>query len=97
MPIGVFYLKFLYQFISINRGPSWYSLLLSRFIEIPFLNANSVDPDLALHILPVSLLWDMGHKSFNHKTEILTVSLIQHPAYETGFASYLEEFVFRKI
>ena len=42
-------------------------LLLSCFVEISELNANSVDPDqaphsaasdLGLHGLPVSLLWD---------------------------------------
>ena len=37
------------------------------FIEIPIINANSVDPDqmphtdLGLHCLSVSLLWDVRH------------------------------------
>ena len=36
----------------------WF-LLLSCFVEISELNANSIDPsDLGLHCLPVSLLWD---------------------------------------
>ena len=46
-------------------------LLLSCFVEIPVINANSVDPDqsphsgvsdLGLHCLPMSLLWDSMHK-----------------------------------
>ena len=49
-------------------------LLLRRFIEIPVLNANSVDPDqtpryaasdLGLHCLPMLLLWDARHKFVN--------------------------------
>ena len=46
-------------------------LLLSCFVEISELNANSVDPDQTprsassdpgLHCLPMSLLWDASHK-----------------------------------
>ena len=46
-------------------------LLLPCFIEIPVLNANSVDPDRTLRCaasdlgplcLPMSLLWDARHK-----------------------------------
>ena len=40
--------------------------LLPCFIEIPVLNANSVDPDhtsdMGLHCLPMSLLWGARHK-----------------------------------
>ena len=53
---------------------SGYFLLLQYYIEIPVLNANSVDPDqtphsatsdLGLHCLPMSLLWDARHKWVN--------------------------------
>ena len=46
-------------------------LLLPCFIEMPVINANSVDPDqmplsaasdLGLHCLPMSHLWDARHK-----------------------------------
>ena len=46
-------------------------LLFLCFIEIPVINANSVDPDqmphsmasdLGLHCLPMSLFWDTRHK-----------------------------------
>ena len=49
-------------------------LLLACFIEIPVLNADSVDPgqtprsvapDLGLHYLPMSLVWDGRHKWVN--------------------------------
>ena len=43
-------------------------------MEIPIFNANSIDPDqtprsvasdLGRHCLPMSPLWDAGHKWFN--------------------------------
>ena len=52
-------------------------LLLSCFVEIPELNANSEDPDqtprsaasdLGLHCLPMSLLWDARLKWVNVTT-----------------------------
>ena len=66
MPSGFFYLNSLNMFISYIRGV-WLVLLLSCFIEISELNANSVDydqtphsaaSDLGLHCLSVSLKWD---------------------------------------
>ena len=63
-------LNFLDRSISKIRG-AWVFfyryILLPCFIEVPFLNANSVDPDqmqysvvsdLGLHCLPASHLWD---------------------------------------
>ena len=44
MPNGLFYLNTLDRSISNRRGSSKF-LLLSYFIEIPVLNAKSVDPD----------------------------------------------------
>ena len=38
--------------------------LLSCFVEISELNANSVDP-IRCHVLPMSLLWDAGLKWVN--------------------------------
>ena len=37
------------------------SFISSMFNNNVF-NANSVDPDLGLHCLPLSLLWDTRHK-----------------------------------
>ena len=73
MPNGLFYLYSLDRSISYTRVYGKF-LLLSCFIEISKLNANSVDPDqtprsaasdLGLHCLPVSLLWDARHKWVN--------------------------------
>ena len=64
MPSGLFYLKSLDRSISYIRGV-WLVLLLSLFVEISELSANSVDPDqtprsaasdLGIHCLPMSLL-----------------------------------------
>ena len=58
------------------QGVSGKFLLLSYFIEISKLDANSVDPDQTphsaaseqgLHCLPMSLLGDTRHKWVNHK------------------------------
>ena len=68
MPNGLFYLNSEDMSISYIRGV-WlvFLLLLSCFVEISELNANSVEPDqtprsaasdLDLQCLPVSLLWD---------------------------------------
>ena len=66
MPNGFFYFNSLDRFISYIRGVLLV-FILSCFVEIPELNANTVDPDqtphfaasdLGLHCLPVSLLWD---------------------------------------
>ena len=52
--------------ISYRRGV-WLVFIITIYIEIPALNANSVDPDqvpcsaasdLNLHYSPMSLLWD---------------------------------------
>ena len=52
----------------------YFFLLISCFVEISILNANSVDPDqmphsaasdLGLHCLPMSLLWDARLKWVN--------------------------------
>ena len=73
MPNGLFYLNFLDQSISGLRVSSQFSLL-PCFIEMPVINANSVDldqtphseaSDLNLHCLPVSHLWDARHKWVN--------------------------------
>ena len=54
-------------------------VLLTCSIEIPLLNANSVDPDqtprsvesdLGLHCLPMSLIWDIWHKWVNSLSKI---------------------------
>ena len=74
MPTGIFYLNFLDRSISYIR--SVWLVLLSYFVEIPELNANSVDPDqmphsvasdLGLHCLPMSLLWDARLKWVNEQ------------------------------
>ena len=70
MPSGLSYLNSLDRFISYigmeGGGGVWLLLLLSCFIGISELNANSVDPDqtprsaasdLGLHCLPTALLW----------------------------------------
>ena len=63
MPSGFFYFNSLDWFISYIRGVWLVFLLLSCFVEISELNANSVDPDqtprpvasdLGLQCLPVS-------------------------------------------
>ena len=70
MPNGFFYLHSLDCPISNIRGV-WLVFIITIFIEIPVLNANSVDPDQTLHsaasdlgphCLPLSLLWDARHK-----------------------------------
>ena len=70
IPNGFFYLHSLDQ-SSPTYGVSGWFLLLPYFIEIPVLNANSVDPDqmprslvsdLGLNCLLMSLLWDARHK-----------------------------------
>ena len=64
MPSGFVYFNSLDRFIFYMRG-AWLVFILSCFVEISELNANSVDPDqtprsaasdLGLHYLPVSLL-----------------------------------------
>ena len=61
-----FYFNSLDKFISYIRGV-WLDVIIVWFIEIPEINANSVDPDqtprsaasaLGLHHLPMSLLLD---------------------------------------
>ena len=67
MSFGLFYLNFLKGSISSRRG-GW--LILSAvhcmYNKIPVFNANSVDPDhmpdLGLHCLSVSLLWEARQK-----------------------------------
>ena len=52
---------------------SGYFFIGTMFIEIPVLNANSVDPDqtrqsdLSLHCLPMSILGDARNKWLNMK------------------------------
>ena len=64
MSSGLFYLNSLYQSISSLRGV-WSVLIITMFIEMPVVNANSVDPDqtprsaasdLGLHCLSVTPL-----------------------------------------
>ena len=71
MPSGLSYLNFLEKSISNGRGVWIVSFICPCFIEIPVLNANSVDPDqtprsvasdLGLHCLLVSVLLDASHK-----------------------------------
>ena len=66
LPNGFFYLHSLGWSISNIKGV-WLALLLSYFVEIYEINANSVDPDqmpcsaasdLGLHCLSLSHLWD---------------------------------------
>ena len=63
MPSGIFYLNSLDQPISSLRAV-WSILIITCFIEMPVVNANSVDPDqtprsvasdLGLHCLPNAL------------------------------------------
>ena len=70
MPNGLFYLNTLDRSFSNRRGV-WLVLLLPCFLEIPVLNANSLDPDqmsrsaasaLGLHCLQMS---QMGHIGIN--------------------------------
>ena len=60
------------------------SLLLSCFVEISKLNANSVDPDqishsvasdLGLHCLPMSLLWDARLKWVKYLTHATCLNM----------------------
>ena len=64
MPSALFYLNSLDQSISSLRGVSGQFLLLPYSIEMPVINANSIDPDqtprtaasgLGLHCLPASV------------------------------------------
>ena len=48
MPNELFYLNTLDKSFS-NRKGVWFVLLLPCFLEIPVLNANSVDPDQMSH------------------------------------------------
>ena len=66
MPSRLFYLRSLDKCISYIRSV-WLDFSIIIFVEIPELNANSVDPDrrphyaasdLGIHCLPKSLLWD---------------------------------------
>ena len=66
MPSGLFCLKTLDRSVSDIRGV-WLVLIVTMFLEISELIANSVDPDqtphsaasdLGLNCLPMSLLWD---------------------------------------
>ena len=76
MPNEFFYLNSLDRSIS-NKRSAWLVFLLPCFIEIPVVNANSVDPDqtpqnaasdLGLHCLQMSLLGDARHKWINTST-----------------------------
>ena len=68
MPSGLFYLKSLDKSISYIRDVCLiFIITVPCFVEISELKANSVDPDqmphsvapdLGLHCLPMSLLWD---------------------------------------
>ena len=70
---GLFYFKSMDWPISNGRNV-WLVLLLPWFIEIPAFNGNRVDPDhmpdMGLHCLPVSLLWDTRHKWVNIPSKI---------------------------
>ena len=59
--------------------------LLPRFIEMPVINANSVDPDqtprsaasdLGLHCLPMSHLWDARNKWVNNQNFLVQWTLV---------------------
>ena len=74
MPSELFYLNSLDRFLSCLRGVWSFFLLLPCFIEMPLVNANSIDPDqtprsaasdLGLHCLPMSHLRDARHKLVN--------------------------------
>ena len=63
MPNGLFYYLFLWTGVCLMKGVFFLSLLLSLILEIPVLNASSVNPDqtplyaasdLGLHCFPVS-------------------------------------------
>ena len=74
MPSRLYYLSSLDDSISMIRDV-WVVIFLSAcFIDIPVLNANSVDPDqtphcaasdLGIHCLPISNLWDVRLKWVN--------------------------------
>ena len=83
MPNGLFYRH------SSDRSISSIRDVWLLFIEIPVLNANSVDPDqmphcaasdLGLHCLPMSLLWDVRLKGvknmFYFCTKIFLVGIL---------------------
>ena len=66
MPYGFFFLNSLDRSISYIRSV-WLAFIITMFVEISELNANSVDPDqtprsvafdLGLHCLPMFLSWD---------------------------------------
>ena len=70
MPIGLCYLNSLDSSISYIRGV-WLFFIVTIFVEMSELIANSVHPDqmprseasdLGLHCLPMLLLWDARHK-----------------------------------
>ena len=75
MSSGLFYLPYLDQPISVSGVPDQFCLL-PCFIEMPVVNANSVDLDqtphsvafdLGLHCLLMSHLWDARHKWVKRK------------------------------
>ena len=71
---GLFYLNSLDQSISNLKGV-WSVLIISMFIEMPVVNANSTDPDQKPHSaasvlgLPESHLWDDRHKWIKHLSD----------------------------
>ena len=76
MPSGIFYQNYLGRSIS-KRSDVKLIFILTMFIEIHVLNANSVnldqtprsaESDQSLHCLPMSLLWDARHKWVNINT-----------------------------
>ena len=78
IPNGLFYFNSLVRFISYT-GVSGSDSLLPCFVGISELNANNVDPDqmthsagpdLGLHCLPMSLLWDARLKWVNKQPSI---------------------------
>ena len=71
---GFFYLKSLDKFISYIGGV-WLVFIMTCFVGISELNANSIDldqkphsvmSDLGLHCLPMSLLWGASLKWVKH-------------------------------
>ena len=42
------------------------ALALLYIIEVPVFHANYADPDLGLHSLPVSIIWDARHQWVKH-------------------------------
>ena len=76
MPSAFFYNNSLGRSLSYIRGV-WLVLLLSCYVEVSELNANSIDPDqrprsvasdLGLHCLPMSLLLDARLKWVKGRT-----------------------------